>query len=111
MEKTGPGETEGEEVEGEEVEGEEVEGEEVEGEEVEGEEVGSCGLLYCWWSPVTTEALGGLEWATVAKDWPCLSTNRELAGSTMKPYCFKKSTPTMGKFTAANRNGQEKTRP
>ncbi len=75
----------------------ENEGGEAEGGEAEGGEAISCGLLYCWWKPVTTEALSRLGWATVvAKDWPCLSTNLELAGSTMKPYYFKKSTPTMG---------------
>jgi hypothetical protein len=89
----------------------ENEGGEAEGEEEEGEKTVGCGLLYCWWRPVTTEALGGLGWAIVAKDWPCLSTNLELAGSTMKPYCFKKSTPTMGKSTAANKKGHEKIRP
>jgi hypothetical protein len=52
--------------------------------------------------------VAGLGWARAAKETPCLLTSLALAGSTIKPCCFKKSTPKIGKSTAANKNGHEK---
>jgi hypothetical protein len=104
-EKTGGGEAEGEEAGGGEAEGEEAGGGKKEGGEGEGGE--RPGLR----KPVTIEAVGGLAWAMAAKGLPCLSTSLQLAGSTIRLCCFKKSTPKIGKSTAASRKGHENNRP
>jgi hypothetical protein len=92
-----------------------------EGEEHEGEagaevvEVTVAGAVeakvYCGCRPVTTEAVGGLLCRLAGKACPCPLTSLLLAGSTSKACWRKKSTPMMGKSTAAKRNGQEKTCP
>jgi hypothetical protein len=88
-------------------EGVEDEGEEVEAGEGEGEEADRG----CRIGPVTTEAVGGLAREMAPKTSPCALTSLQLAGSTNKLCFFKKSTPKIGKSTAASKKGQVKSRP
>jgi hypothetical protein len=94
----------------EEAAGEKTGGGEAEVEEAEGGE-GEGGEIPGWGNPVTTEAVGGLAWAMAAKGPPCFLTSLQLAGSTIRLCCFKKSTPKIEKSTGASRKGHKNNRP